>query len=187
MKKCSKCLVIKKRDAFYSNKSQSDGLCYYCKVCHNTYNKARYKKNNNVKKWHNHYSREWAKNNPENIREAQRKYQRKCREGDINYRIISNLRTKLWKCVRGKVTDSKTILGVGLDEFKKYIMACETWDIMWTWEDYGIKWNIDHIIPVSKWYLKWQSPEEAFHYTNCQPMCPKENLRKGNKINDQDI
>lgn len=43
---------------------------------------------------------------------------------------------------------------------------------------HGTKWVIDHIIPVSL----WDDKQTAMHYTNCQPLSPEENFKKGNKI-----
>lgn len=55
-----------------------------------------------------------------------------------------------------------------------------------TWDNYGNgdnKWNIDHIIPISKFNLSIESEQfKAFHYTNCQPLWHKFNIKKGNRI-----
>lgn len=55
-----------------------------------------------------------------------------------------------------------------------------------TWENWGKGkncWNIDHIIPLSKFNLA--NREEflkAANYKNLQPMWSEENLSKGNKV-----
>lgn len=55
-----------------------------------------------------------------------------------------------------------------------------------TWENYGNgnkQWNIDHIIPISKFDLSNdESAKLAFHFSNCQPMWAIDNFKKGNRI-----
>lgn len=54
-----------------------------------------------------------------------------------------------------------------------------------TWDNYGNgegKWNLDHIIPLSKAYL--DGPDAfaaACKFTNIRPMWAVDNVKKGNK------
>jgi hypothetical protein len=48
-----------------------------------------------------------------------------------------------------------------------------------TWGNYGTKWEVDHIFPLSKFDLSKHSQRLiAFHFTNLQPMAVSENRRK---------
>lgn len=49
-----------------------------------------------------------------------------------------------------------------------------------SWNNYGIYWHIDHIIPLAS----AKNIEELYklnHYTNLQPLEAKENMRKGSR------
>ena len=54
-----------------------------------------------------------------------------------------------------------------------------------SWNNYGNghnKWNIDHILPVSKFNLnKISEQKKAFNFKNCQPMWAIDNIKKGNR------
>lgn len=53
----------------------------------------------------------------------------------------------------------------------------------WTWENYGKKWNVDHIVPLSKFDLSQTSHVKiACHYTNLRPMACWANHKKSDKI-----
>lgn len=102
-----------------------------------------------------------------------------------NYRIASNLRSRLSKALRGIVKKSSAIedLGCSLDDFRKYLES--KFEPGMNWENYGNgieKWNIDHIEPLSKADLS--NPEiqkRLSHYTNLKPMWHIENIKKGNR------
>ena len=50
------------------------------------------------------------------------------------------------------------------------------------WKNYG-KWHVDHIRPVSKFNLKNRKERnDAFHYSNLQPLWARENLKKSDKV-----
>lgn len=54
-----------------------------------------------------------------------------------------------------------------------------------TWENYG-KWHVDHIIPDCNFnYTTYNDPgfKQSWALTNLQPLWAKENLSKGNRIN----
>ena len=51
------------------------------------------------------------------------------------------------------------------------------------WDNYGLYWEIDHIIPCFSFELT--DPEQqkkCFYYTNLQPLTIKHNLEKSNKL-----
>ena len=52
-----------------------------------------------------------------------------------------------------------------------------------TIENYGKVWHIDHIIPCRAFDLsRVDEIKRCFHYTNLQPLCAIENMRKSGRI-----
>lgn len=54
-----------------------------------------------------------------------------------------------------------------------------------TWENHGIVWHIDHIIPVVSFNLLDENEIfKCYHYTNLQPLMANENLIKQDRMPD---
>jgi len=107
------------------------------------------------------------------------------------YRLKCTLRTRLGNFVKSikngtKLVSSVNDLGCSLEFFKVYIE--NKFDDKMTWDNYGrasserYTWSIDHIIPLTKFDLTDREQMlKAVHYTNLQPLCSIENVRKSNK------
>ena len=130
----------------------------------------------------------WRKANPEKNNLIQKKSRIKRRgtsEGKLNHCISVGMNTSL----RGNKRGRKWELWVGcsLDDLKMHIEMQFT-DGM-TWDRYlSGEIHIDHIIPLS--YFDMSDPEQqkrAWHYTNLQPLWAKDNIRKSNKIIEQQL
>jgi hypothetical protein len=51
------------------------------------------------------------------------------------------------------------------------------------WENFGIYWQIDHIIPINKFdFSKENNIKICFHWTNLQPLTSLENRQKSDKL-----
>lgn len=104
---------------------------------------------------------------------------------DPNYRIASNMRSRLSKVLNGVVKRSSAVddLGCSLDEFRLYLQS--KFEPGMSWDNYGHgvdKWNIDHIEPLSTADLSDPDTQKRLsHYTNLRPMWHIENVRKGNR------
>lgn len=54
-----------------------------------------------------------------------------------------------------------------------------------TWKNYGTKWHVDHILPVSSFdHTDIEQVKRCWHFSNLRPLCAIENRRKSNKIID---
>lgn len=122
-------------------------------------------------------------------REVSREYVKNRRNDDVQYLLASKLRSRLWSALKGKGVKSGSAirdLGCSLAELKRHL-ECKMLPCM-KWENYGKKsgkmcWHIDHITPLSAFDLtKRDEFLKANHYTNLQPMCYVENLRKSAKL-----
>lgn len=57
-----------------------------------------------------------------------------------------------------------------------------------TWENHGVVWEIDHIIPLAAFDLtKERERKKALHFTNLQPLFKHENRAKSAKIARQEM
>jgi len=108
----------------------------------------------------------------------------KCHENSIDYRIIANLRTRLWQLLKEKNKCASTMELIDCTvEFLKQYLEKFFYDGM-SWKNYGKYWHVDHIIPCISFDLT--DPEQqkkCFHWTNLQPLTVKHNMEKGSKLN----
>ena len=137
---------------------------YCCKICMNT------------------RSMKYYYDNKKQIINQQQGYKTARRKIDPEYKLIANVRTRMWSVLKGisKSDTTLKILGCSLDEFKKYIE--KKFEDGMNWDNYGV-WHIDHIIPCAKFDLS--DPEQqkiCFHYTNLQPMWGEHNIKKGARL-----
>jgi hypothetical protein len=101
-------------------------------------------------------------------------------------KIISNMRTRIYQFIKGDnnidgtVSKSK-IIDMTRDDYKKWLERDFTDDM--NWDNYGIKWVVDHVIPCKEFDLTDTKQLKAcFSWMNCRACYVKENLEKGSKI-----
>ena len=184
VKKCSKCGIVKLKSNFHKNNNRKDGLQSRCKFCVNEY----YLKNIDeiILK-----TRDWSKNNPEKVKQNQKKcneqnkekrnvYLKNKRETDINFRLISNTRNRIYKSLKGmtKQTSTKEILGIDIDTYRKWTEFQFTPELNWS------NIEIDHVKPICMFDVSDDEQlKEAFSWKNTQPLLKHDHLQKGTKIN----
>jgi len=208
-KKCTKCGIEKELINFHNNKAIKSGYGSICKVCCNDQakkwrerNREKFKKTRqeyyqkNIEKMRlekieygkKHkkekalYDIEYRKNNKEMFKKAKREYELRNKNNPI-YKIKKNLRRRIHHVVANgyKSISSEELLGCTGEEYKKYLES--KFKPGMTWENYGPKWHIDHIIPCNNFNLLNQDEQKkCFHYTNTQPLWKEENLKKGRKL-----
>jgi len=103
---------------------------------------------------------------------------------NINKKLAHNLRSRLNSAVKrgAKAGSAVRDLGCSIETFKIHIS--ELFKSNMSWENYGIIWHLDHIIPLCRFNLS--NREEflrAARYSNYQPLFVKDNLVK-NKYDD---
>lgn len=109
---------------------------------------------------------------------------------DINYRLSQLLRSRIRYALKGKAKSRTTmeLLGCSIEDLKAWL---EDWfkeqeNNGMFWDNYGKgegKWNVDHIIPCSKFELQYSEEQEiCFHFTNLQPLWAHDNISKGNRF-----
>jgi hypothetical protein len=154
--------------------------------------KEHYSKN---KEKHIERNKQYGKANPEVRRKATAKYLKANPEYYRQYRknrydtnpqfklriILGNrLNEVLKKSKTNKTSNIITLLGCSLDEVKQHIEKQFT-ELMF-WENHGIYWEVDHIIPCDEFDLTdIEQQKQCFHHSNLQPLPKTENRQKSNK------
>lgn len=174
-KPCTKCLQLKNNTDFEIGRNQ-------CKSCRKTYLAKYYKsyyEDNKVELLTNMSN--YSQNNKEKIKKQQSIYCKNRRAADIQFKIASNLRSRLSHAIKDMQKGGSAIedLGCSIQEFKSILESKFHPGMSWT--NYG-EWHIDHIIPLSKFNLAdTEQLKKACHYSNLQPMWAKDNWSKGAK------
>lgn len=197
MKTCNVCKIEKPIDAFARDKSRRDGHQYKCKDCLNAYSKIHYAENREKyirlhKEWAKRNpddakmrAAKWRADNPEKVREAQRKH------GKKRYAIPKE---KLRACMSARVNESlrkgtkahqswMRLVGYTVDQLKRHLE--KQFKPGMTWENYGTVWHVDHKIPVA--VFNFERPGDidfrrCWSLKNLQPLEASKNHSKGGKI-----
>jgi hypothetical protein len=139
--------------------------------------KMKWEKDN----WKKHMEsvRRWRASSP-----TYRKYQRAYNRSPVG-RIAASLRARLRDAMRRANTKQAdytiSLLGYSARQLKAHLERLFLPGM--SWKNYGFKgWHIDHIKPICTFDLATEEGQRAaFHYTNCQPLWARDNLRKGRK------
>ena len=159
----------------------------------------------------------WREANPERVsayqkgwREANKEYDRARRKvryeankeherADSRDKYASDIPFKLSRLVRnahrratGKWIGKQGVtefLGCTTEEYKEYLES--KFQQGMTWDNHTVDgWHIDHILPLneSDTNLTEEEKIKRLHYTNTQPLWAKDNMKKGNKLEeDNDV
>lgn len=129
-------------------------------------------------------NKKYCLKNKNKLKIYHKEYKKKRRNLDSSYKLIGNIRTKIYQSIKLNVKHKSTIelLGCSIEELKKHLEL--KFKEGMSWENYSKKgWHIDHIIPCASFELS--DPEQqkvCFHYTNLQPLWWWENLSKADKL-----
>lgn len=140
---------------------------------------------NNKDKW-NEYIKEYRKNNVDKIRQIKRDYERNRKASDPLYKLISNFRTAIYTVLKESNVDKYghyfDVLQYTPEELINHLEKQFKDDM--TWDNYGI-WHVDHKFPITSFDIQEMGDEEfmkCWCLDNLQPMWGEENIRKSNKI-----
>jgi hypothetical protein len=157
-----------------------------CKKKYRLKNKEKQKQYE--KKWRlnnkekaNQKCKEWRLKNKEYSKKYLSKYEKKRRKIDPNFKLIKNMRTRIWFALKRKYKSKSTIklLGCSIEECWQHLES--KFQPGMTRENHGL-WHVDHIIPCASFDLKCPVQQLAcFHYTNLQPLWAIDNIKKGAK------
>ena len=155
-----------------------------CRVCENLDRKKYYDSNKEteVKK-----RSEYKKENHDKINESRRKYRKEKYQNDIDFKLKTNIRSRFSKCLKKNKTNSTFhYIECSIDYLKNWLKY--NFKENMSWENYGSKWHIDHIIPCSSFdFTVEDNINKCFHWSNLAPLDALENIKKSDKINNETI
>jgi hypothetical protein len=187
---CKKCNIEKTLE-YFSTEVGSHGKTYTrntCKNCKCTQVNAetkrarhkRYSEKNKEKR------KKYDKDNRQIFSKKENERYHSNPEFRLRKILRSNLKIRLKRFFQSKKGSAVKDLGCSIEELKKYLES-KFKDGM-TWENYGKKWHIDHIRPLSSFSLQDREQFlQACHYTNLQPLWAEENLKKSDKYEERTI
>ena len=188
---CAKCKIELPTSEFNKDRSRNGGLDNRCRLCLKEYKENHYLKNKvEIQKKQKIYriehhleileqKREHYRNNKEELIQQQGEYHIRRRKTDINFKILCNLRKRIWNVLRNNSKSEHTItmLGCSIEQLRGYLEKQFTTGM--NWNNYG-KWHVDHIKPCASFDLsKSEEQRKCFNWKNLQPLWAEENLRKG--------
>jgi len=205
---CAKCKKRKKVNEFYYDKKIKSHLSSYCKTCiindvsvWRELNKKKFKKNTkkrykNNKGFYKIKNKQQYEKNKKSILKKQRlyrlahkkeinKYFRNRLKNDKLFKLSSLLRNRIGMALKHnyKTGSTEQLLGCSIEFLKKHLEKQFKEGMNWMNQGKGSngkkEWQIDHIIPCSKFDLTNElEQKKCFNYTNLQPLWAIENWRK---------
>ena len=115
-------------------------------------------------------------------REGRRRYIHNRNNSDPEFRLLNNLRNRIYCALKGAGKSRRTteLIGCTISALRAHLEKNFTEGM--SWENYG-KWHVDHIIPCSSFDLVLPDEQRrCFHYTNLQPLWAVDNLKKNDRL-----
>jgi hypothetical protein len=146
--------INKKRE--YSRKYYQEHKDYYQTKSHK--NKKRL------------YDKKYRQLKRNQIRKYHKKYTNQKRKIDINFKLATYLRNRIYCALKRNIKSNSTmnLLGCNIEFLKRYL--ANKFQLGMNWNNYGL-WEIDHIRPCASFDLSKENEQrECFNYTNLQPL-----------------
>lgn len=182
-KKCTKCNKIKLASDFYAYN--------LCNMCRRKYEKEYRTKNiircraRGVRCYYKYHQKNKQKalqyyyKHKKQINHLANERNKKRRKHDINFKIKTQLRTRIYLALKNNQKSGNTLklLGCSVEFLKKHLKS--KFQEGMSWDNYCSFWEIDHIKLCASFDLsKPEAQRKCFHYTNLQPLTLKENRSK---------
>ena len=164
---CTICNISKSLENFYDSSKHKNGKLQGCKECRKVKERSKYTGDYHKIRLQN-LTLEQKLQRTQQLTENARK-----RRKDPKTRLKESLRARIYNSMKdNKDRSTLEYLGCSIDQYKIHLESQFT--LKMNWDNWGIYWEIDHIIPLSK--------GGTFHFTNTQPLTITNNRRKSNKI-----
>ena len=173
-KVCRRCKETKTISDFRINRGE-------CIGCERTSGRKYNKENKSIRqKWQDknkeHFDELRAERYQRKKPEIRKKYTDRCKN-DKCFKIHQTLKKRLQGCIK-KVKSTEEYTGAKYAETVKWLEYNFTDEM--NWKNHGTYWDIDHVIPVSRWNLNDEKHVEmCFNWKNLSP------LEKGKNRNEK--
>lgn len=180
---CNKCQRELPVSQFHKRNNRPSGYIHQCKECRSIYRKKQSKEYKS--QYYLRYKdrqKELQKLNKDKINARKRERVKERRQIDIDYKIKTNLRSRIYKAIKrnSKSESSMLLIGCSVEELKVYLSKMFKEGM--SWDNYG-EWHIDHIKPCASFDLSDTAQQkECFHYSNLQPLWAIENIKKSDQL-----
>lgn len=129
----------------------------------------------------------WKIRNPEKNKESRIKSQKKRKANDPGFRVQCNLRHRLKeimsKVKRGGTEHRNNLTGCSTRQLADHLES--TFKRGMTWENYGTRWHVDHILPCASFdHTDPKQVAQCWHWTNLRALDAKKNMEKSDKITE---
>jgi len=127
-------------------------------------------------------ARVWRMSNIEERRRVEREYMRRRRQDDLDFRLRSNLRTRVVNSLNreSKSAGTMELIGCTIPELRLHLE--KRFKPGMSWDNYGA-WHVDHIRPCASFDLRDSGQQRVcFNWMNLQPLWAKENHTKSDKM-----
>jgi hypothetical protein len=146
-RECSKDIIKKTQDAYYSNNKKSllEASKQYRidNIEKISLQRKNYRNRPHVKEHIQAKNKEYLPIKKEKIKLK--------RKTDKNFQLKEILRSKIHKMLKNQPTSYENIIGCNIDFLKKWIAF--RFDLNMNWDNLGSYWHIDHILPINKFDL----------------------------------
>jgi hypothetical protein len=159
-----------------------------CNDCERLYGRSYYTENKHVRqKWalenkerHRLLKANWHQENRVHL---QAKYNARYHQ-DPEFKLKILQKSRLWNTIQ-KIKRTEEYVG-GFSLLKDWLEHC--FDDQMTWENHGDYWEIDHVIPISRFDLSDdQQIAICFNWKNLTPLKKTANMEKSNRIDFSQI
>lgn len=105
------------------------------------------------------------------------------RATDWEWRERTRIRMKCNGIKKAKPTSGKYVPELGCTRWQAKQHIERQWKGGMSWENHGTAWEIDHIVPASRFDVNDPMQRlQMSHFTNLQPLWKRENRRKLNRV-----
>lgn len=158
---------------FHKSSSKVDGRVSRCKICVKTTRKPMtVEQLSSVSKSKKIYYQK----NKKKINERKRVYFNERKKKDPSFKLIVNLRNRLYFAFKGisKSKSTTDLLGGSIEQAMLHIENLFKSNM--SWDNYG-EWQIDHIVPLAS-VASAEEKRKLCHYTNLQPLWKEDHFVK---------
>lgn len=212
LKICSKCKRELDITMFSKNCKSKDGYKQQCKNCDKKYKEDNKEilreKEKQYREQHKQQIKEYYHNNKyknlqrkkqyyqqnkdkleqyrKNNKEKRRVYMNSRYKSDNRYKIDVDSANLMTSILKGRIKNSPTLLlrcGYTAEQLRQYIELQFTLEM--NWGNYGIYWEIDHIIPKNLFnYISYddESYKQCWKLSNLRPLSKKENRLRSKSL-----